>query len=143
MAIPVEQRFHRTIKKLARATSIDQFRSDTDLSWAVERSSELGQLIGFYKDPEQGSPEVWFFERGMSSRLGHKSIASALYADIESSTVPVINDNILEASNLLLTMKNGSKLEFRFTGADGNFRDVFEVWRFILRVTEDLKAAST
>jgi hypothetical protein len=124
-------RFHRIVRKLGRF--IDPTASEfVDLSKAFVM--DIDKPLGIYRG-DLRRDDILFTNQAVSFIDGENAVRRILYADIQSVGFPIpASESIL----LDLTLRNALSLQLRIVGRQGNFRDVFEVGRFFMRVVEDI-----
>ena len=137
MKIAVGTRVHRILKKLPSFRVIDnhsgflsQLRQDELPTTAQET------LLGAYEN-HRGNKEglVLFSDQAVYWLLGPKWHGVKYH---EIATIDRPAGEKMDASELLLKTRTGALERLPIRGGTENTRDVFEVWRFIMRVTEDL-----
>ncbi len=98
---------------------------------------EAGQILGIY-DNEPGN-RIFVGHHGIVTQeiLGSSFIR---YTDIMNTSVP--GDNKLTADHILVTLKDGTQEALWIKQGNGKFRDVWEFYRFLNRVVEDLRSRS-
>jgi len=133
-AISVYSRAHRALRDTPRF----EFADDKAPNFVGYRqrveSKALGEVIGWYKNPEPVQPEaILVAERGLLS-IGRGIDQCINFSDIRSVAGPGADTN---SSNISIVLKSGIAVLLPIAGRDGKYRDVFSFIRFLNRVTED------
>ena len=128
----VEVRCKRVLGKMKA------FRTGQNLSEKLLVDSYCNELLlgGYYSERD----ELRFFLTDLAVYVPNEfdqTCKRVLFADIVN--VELIDwENKSIASRLLVKSSNNDETTINVCGGKGNFRDVFEVLRFFLRVLEDL-----
>jgi hypothetical protein len=137
--VTVSSRYHRTIRKMPRSI-------DTSSPLIDKHCSVLTGLIGMYLGDSSKDniafyeKEVVFFDYAADQvcKLAYADIIGIEFPDPSSASVDlqmhVQNHDIGQKTKVIKTL--------RVVGVYGKFRDVFEIGRFFMRVTEDIVSAT-
>lgn len=123
-------RFHRVIKRLARYVD----SANCNLSREYKELIANERLLGAYKGDEIVE-DIAFTENAFIYTDMNSAVARRVaYADIQTVKYPLpASDSI----DLIIQLTDGVQINVRVAGREGNFRDVFEIGRFFMRVAED------
>ena len=123
-------RLHRIVKKMDRFVDADSVKVNAPYRELLQGST----LLGAYRGDSQ-SENIFFadhllvfteFDSGRPCRIS--------YADIQTVEYPLPASESIE---LKIQLTDSSIVSMRVVGRNGNFRDVFEVGRFFMRIAED------
>lgn len=129
-------RFHRIIKKLARSVVGQEHDVLPDYKALIQTNESL---IGVYC-ADARIDDLLFTDKGVIFMDYKNFLARRItYADIDDVDFPLpVSDSVL----LTLQLSDSSLVSIKVVGQQGNFRDVFEVGRFFMRVVEDERGKS-
>lgn len=126
----VSVRAHRILAALANYRKAEQVND----SLAKFADSQLGQLIGSYRNPAPQSEEIGIFSSGLAWFQNEHVITIPFVAITELTLA-----NGKESEGLLLTIFDGRQVQLPIRGQCGRFFDSLTVMRFLDRVTKDLQ----
>jgi hypothetical protein len=92
------------------------------------------RLLGVYKGDSQSEDIVFADGLFLFAERGSDGPRLVSYADIQTVEYPLPASESVE---LRIQLTDSSSMSMRVVGRHGNFRDVFEVGRFFMRVAED------
>ncbi len=132
MAISVESRVHRTLRKLDRFKAIHLWDQLPQLDQIASPLGDGERLLGAYEN-EPGCVDrlLLFTNVGVHCWMGNRW-HSLKYVDIEAAEWP--QEQKTEAETLVIERKDGSYLRLPVNGGSELGRDLFVVMRFIDRV---------
>jgi hypothetical protein len=126
MTAPV--RAYRILRKLKNYRDVSAIEDACD-----ELPSELGGLIGSYRNFGQNQAIVWFFSEGIAV-TDRNGVEAFSFRDIKKVDLP--NEKLSQALSVWLW--NGACVNLPIQGGEGKFKDSLEVLRFLQRVLADL-----
>ncbi len=128
-SIPPAGRFHRIIKKLGRFA--EAVTADLSDSYTALLGGE--RPLGVYRG-DTHSDDILFTEYAFIFTDSNGLVRRIAYAEIQTVKYPLPAS---ESIDLAIQLTDALTITIRVVGRQGNFRDVFEVGRFFMRVAED------
>ncbi len=126
-------RLHRTVKKLRRFVESKDMSGSPQLLMDCIASTE--SVLGYYQG-DTDKENILFAERSVVFvDPDNGEINRIPYEQISGVEFPL---PALDSVDLLLRLVYGATAKMRVVGRQGNFRDVFEVGRFFMRVAADV-----
>jgi hypothetical protein len=135
MKVPVNVRVHRILKKLSRFRACDRIG---DLPQLATHRPPLGAdeaLQGVYENAPGSEEQAVFFTDLAVHWRANGEWSSVKYEEVVGIAVP--QGDKMDAAELLLETRAGTTQRLPIRGGTEVTRDVYEVWRFMMRMTED------
>jgi hypothetical protein len=125
------KRFSQIVKRLARCTVTDKVDSTSDQFVLFELNENI---LGVYKGDKIFEDIIFTNEKIIFHDSKINNFMKVYYSELKEVNFPApTSDSIV----LNLLTKNLKEINLKVVGKQGNFRDVFQIGKFLMRVIED------
>ena len=128
--VTVESRVHRILD------DIDSFYKfqDEEIEFLLKKS---GRIIGMYiNNSSKENGIVYVADTGIIYCCCERKTFIS-YHEIVSMSIVELDENKTNAETLSIELKNGNQVQLVINGGKGRRKDIYEVYRFLIRVVAD------
>lgn len=136
MNVSVKTRVDRILKKLPAFRACEHLGEKSHAKYHAAPLEDGETLLGIYESG-LGVERLVLFSDQSVHWMKDQDWHSVKYRELGSVDCPV--GDKMAATELLLRTRKGDVEYLPIHGGTENTRDLYEVWRFLLRVTEDLE----